>query len=93
MVNGFLWYKGAKEFSAAFADTAGSTAISTIGIGLGLVAETLFDAVALSGGLGIASRLLLGRIARARWSFADYVEQSIEALQGHVDALGQPVQA
>ena len=32
IVNGFLWYKGAKEFSDAFADTTASAAISAAGI-------------------------------------------------------------
>jgi hypothetical protein len=93
LANGFLVYKGAKEFSAAFADTVASTAISTTGIALGLLAETLFDTVAISGPLGMGSRLLLGRMARSRSSFADYLEHSIHRPQGHIGALGQPTAA
>ena len=49
VVNGFLWYKGSKEFSAAFASATASTAISTSGIGLALIAETLCHTVMVSG--------------------------------------------
>lgn len=78
IVNGFLWYKGAKEFSEAFADTTASAAISTAGIGVGLLAESLCHTVALSSAIGIVGRLALGRMARSRWSFAEFLENSIE---------------
>ena len=57
IVNGFLWYKGSKEFSIAFADATASTAISTTGIGMGLLAETLCHSVMLSGAVGVGGRL------------------------------------
>lgn len=76
-VNGFLWYKGSQEFSAAFAAAAASTTISTAGIGMGLIADTLCHTAMLSGAVGITSRVLLGRMARSRWSFAEFLEKSI----------------
>lgn len=81
LANAFLWYKGNKEFSAAFADATASTALSTSSIGLGLMAETLFDSVVVAGPLGITSRILLSRMARARWSFADYLDASTTELR------------
>lgn len=77
IVNGFLWYKGAKEISAAIADAAGSSAVSTAGIGMGLVAETLWHSAMFSGAVGIGGRLFLGRLARSRWSFAKFILNSI----------------
>jgi hypothetical protein len=89
LVNGFLWYKGSKEFFAAFAGAAASTAISTTGIGLGLVTETLYHAAMLSGAVGISSRLLLGRLARSRWNLAEFLEKSIAEADARIAALQQ----
>ena len=78
IVHGFLWYKGSKEFSIAFADATANTAISTTGLGIGLLAEAFCHTATLSSAVGIGSRLLLGRVARSRWSFADFLEESIK---------------
>ncbi len=78
VVNGFLWYKGSKEIAAAIAETVASTGISTVGIGVGLIAETLCHATAVSTGIGLCSRIFLGRVARSRWDFADFLEKSIK---------------
>jgi len=75
-VNGFLWYKGSKDFSEAFADTAANTAVSTVGIGLGLLAESLFSAAIMSSAVGIGARMYLGRLTRSRWDFADFLHKS-----------------
>jgi len=88
-VNGFLWYKGSKEFSTAFAGAAASTAISTTGIGMGLVVESLCHAAMLSGAVGIGSRLLLGRMARSRWNFAEFLEKSMAGAEARTAALLQ----
>lgn len=87
IVNGFLWYKGSKEFSAAFADTVANTAISTTGIGLGLLAETLCHTTLLSGAIGISSRLFIGRMARSRWNFAEFLAESIAETETRVGLL------
>lgn len=89
IVNGFLWYKGAKEFSDAFASATASTAISTTGIGLGLLAETLCHSVVFSSAVGIGSRFLLGRMARARWNHAEFLENSIVQTEARVASLRQ----
>lgn len=87
LVNGFLWYKGAKEFSDAFADAAATTTLSAAGIGVGLLAESLLNAAALASVVGIGSRLFLSRFARSRWSFADFLEQSIASSDIQISAL------
>ena len=87
LVNGFLWYKGAKDFSDAFADAAANTSLSAAGIGIGLLAESLLNAVAFASVVGIGGRLLLSRFARSRWSFADFLEQSIASSEGQIAAL------
>ena len=89
VVNGFLWYKGSKEFSAAIASTAASTAISTTGIGLALAVESVYHAVVLSSAVGIGSRLLLGRMARSRWNFAEFLEKSMTGAEARMAALLQ----
>lgn len=89
VVNGFLWYKKSKEFSAAFADATASTAISSTGIGLGLLTETLCQGVMLSSAVGIGSRVLLGRIARSRWNFADFLDDSIAEADAQITTLRQ----
>jgi hypothetical protein len=78
VVNGFLWYKGSKDFSAAFADAMASTAISTSGIAMGLIAETLCNSVIFSGAVGVGGRFFLGRMAKSRWSFAEFLEASTD---------------
>ncbi len=92
VVNGFLWYKGSKEFSAAFAGTAASAAISTTGIFTGLVTESLCHAAMLSGAVGIGSRLLLGRMARSRWNFAEFLEKSTAMAEARAATLQQLLQ-
>jgi len=87
VVNGFLWYKGSKEFSAAFAGATASTAISTTGVGMGLAAEMLGHTVMLSSAVGIGTRLLLGRMARSRWNFAEFLERSISETDSRLAAL------
>lgn len=87
IVNGFLWYKGSKEFSQAFADAAASSAISTTGIAMGLVAETLCHSVMLSSAIGIGSRLFLGRLARSRWNFAEFMAKSIAETEARTATL------
>ena len=87
LVNGFLWYKGSKEFSAAFASTAASTTLSTAGIGVGLIADTLCHAAVLSGAVGIGSRIFLSRLANSRWDFATFMEESIFETNALIDSL------
>ena len=87
LVNGFLWYKGSREFSAAFASTAASTTLSTAGIGVGLIADTLCHAAVLSGAVGIGSRIFLSRLANSRWDFATYMEKSILEVNALIDSL------
>lgn len=77
-VNGFLWYKGAREFEVAFSSATADTALSTAGIGIGLLAESIVDTALIAGPLGIGARLLLSRMARSRWSFAEFMERSNE---------------
>ncbi|MDB5344738.1 MAG: hypothetical protein JWP89_3115 [Schlesneria sp.] len=87
LANGFLWYKGAKDFSDAFADTMASTALSTSGICLGLLASTLTNSTPISFAIGIGGRTILSRFARSRWSFADFLEESIETSRAQLTAL------
>jgi hypothetical protein len=89
LVNGFLWYKGSKEFSAAFAAAAASTTISTAGIGMGLVAETLCHTAMFSSAVGIGGRVLLGRLARSRWGFAEFLDKSTAEAKARIAALQQ----
>lgn len=93
IVNGFLWYKGAKEFSGAVADAAASTAISTSGIAVGLAAELLCHSAALSGAIGIGGRLFLQRMARSRWNFAEFLEHSNARAEATITALASPLPA
>ena len=87
LVNGFLWYKGSKEFSAAMASAAASTSLSTAGIGVGLLADTLCHAAVLAGAVGIGSRILLSRLANSRWDFATFMERSIVEVSVLTDSL------
>ena len=89
IVNGFLWYKGSKEFSSAFAAAAASTTISTAGIGMGLFAETLCHTAILSGAVGIGGRVLLSRLARSRWNFAEFLQDSIAESKLRIASLRQ----
>ena len=77
VANGFLLYKGSKEFSNAFADFAASTSLTVAGIGIGLIAESMLDAAICSNAVTIGGRMFLSRFARARWGFADFLEESI----------------
>lgn len=88
-VNGFLWYKGSKDFAAAVADTAADTAVSTVGIGVALLAEKAFDAALMAGGVGMVARTLLKRAARSRWKFADFLVESVADTQKHLASLAR----
>lgn len=83
-VQGFLWYKGAKEATSALADAAADTVISSAGISAALLAETLFKATLVSGAVGIGVRVLLGRITRSRWDFATFLRESQEHTQARL---------
>ena len=83
-VNGFLWYKGSKEFAAAVGDTAAETAVSALGIGMALMAEKAFDAAFTAGGIGMVARTLLKRAARSRWKFADFLAASATDTRRHL---------
>jgi hypothetical protein len=87
LVNGFLWYKGAKEFTTAFEDVIANTALSAAGIGIGLLAETLTSAVPVAAVVAIGGRAVVSRFARSRWNFADFLEESIESSESQVTAL------
>jgi len=86
-VNGFLWYKGSKDFAAAVADAAADTAVSTLGIGMGLLAEKAFDTALMAGGVGMVARTLLKRAARSRWKFADFLVESATDTRKHLTTL------
>jgi hypothetical protein len=86
-VTGFLWYKGCKDFSTAVADVAADSAVSTVGIGIGLLAESAFDTALMAGGIGIAARIILKRAARSRWDFADFLKDSVRSTQLSVAGL------
>jgi len=81
-VNGFLLYKGAKEFEEAMADTAFATAISAAGFTAAMVTEFILKASRLGGPacilVGVGTRAFLSRVARSRWRFADFLECSIQ---------------
>jgi len=87
LVHGFLWFKGAKAVSSAFADSVAATTISSTGIGLGLLAESLCHSALLSGAVGASARILLGRMARSRWSFADFLSDSITGTEAQIATL------
>lgn len=87
IVNGFLWYQGAKDFSEAFADTFANSSLSAAGIGLGLLAETLTSAVPVAAVVALGGRVVLSRFARSRWNFADYLEESIRDSESQVMEL------
>lgn len=86
-VNGFLWYKGSKEFSQAVADTAADTTVSTLGIGIALIAERAIDTAVVAGGLGMMARMFLKRAAKARWDFADFLDTSLGDTRTHLKTL------
>ena len=87
VVNGFLWYKGSKELSAAVADAAADSAVSSVGIGIALLAESAFDTAFMAGGVGMAARMFLKRAARSRWDFADFLKESLATTRTNVSAL------
>jgi len=86
-VTGFLWYKGCKDFSTAVADVATDSALSTIGIGVGLLAESACDTALMAGGIGLAARLFLKRAARSRGDFADFLKESVQSTRTAVAGL------
>ena len=87
LANGFLWYKGAKDFSDAYVDTVANTTLSAAGMGIGLLAETLSNSTPLSAVVAFGGRAVLSRFARSRWNFADFLEESIESSEIQVAAL------
>jgi hypothetical protein len=87
LVNGFLLYKGSKDFTEAYADTIASTSLSAAGIGIGILASTLTNSTPLSMAIGATSRTVISRFAKSRWKFADFLEDSIEASQQQVVEL------
>jgi hypothetical protein len=89
VVNGFLWYQGSKEFSRAVGDTAADTAVSTLGIGIALLAERAIDTAMVAGGIGMIAMMFLKRAAKARWGFADFLEASTGDTRSHLATLGR----
>lgn len=87
LANGFLWYKGAKDLSDAYADAVANTTLSAAGIGIGLLAETLSNSTPVSAAVAFGGRAVLSRFARSRWNFADFLEESIEFSETQVAAL------
>lgn len=87
LANGFLWYKGAKDFSNAYVDTVANTSLSAAGVGIALLAETLTNSTPLSAVVAFSGRAMLSRFARSRWNFADFLEESIGATESQVAAL------
>ncbi len=90
-VNGFLLYKGAKEFEEAMADTAFATAISAAGFSAAMVTESILEFSRLGGPacilVGVGTRAFLSRVARSRWHLADFLECSIQRLEGQMRIL------
>jgi hypothetical protein len=76
-VNGFLMYKESKELTAAVADTITDTLVSTAGIGIGLLAESLIHSAVMSSAVGISTRFFIGRVTRSRWNFAEFLQNSL----------------
>lgn len=87
LVNGFLWYKGSKDFTDAFADAAASSTLSAAGIGIGLLAETMLNSCGPAAVLALGSRAFISRFARSRWNFADFLEKSITRSEDQISAL------
>jgi len=87
IANGYLWYQGAKNFSDAYEDMITNTSLSMVGLGFGLLAETLMSAVPISAVIAIGGRAVISRAARSRWSFADFLEESIQASENQVLGL------
>lgn len=73
-MNGFLWYKGSKEFSQAVADTAADSSVSTLRIGIARLAERAIDTAVVAGGVGMIATMFLKRAAKFLWDFADFPE-------------------
>lgn len=88
-VNGFLMYKESKELSAAVADTITDTLVSTAGIGFGLLAESLIHSAAMSSAVGISTRFFIGRVTRARWNFADFLQNSLAETENLIAKLAE----
>lgn len=86
-VNGFLWHKESKELSAAFADTVTDTLVSTAGIGIGLVAESLIQTAVVSGVFGIGARIFISRVTRSRWNFAEFLQKSLAETEAQITSL------
>ena len=90
-VNGFLWHKESKELSVAFADTVTDTLVSTTGLGVALVAENLIRTTVIAGALGIGARMLISRVTRSRWSFADFLQNSLAETESRIAELQRGV--
>jgi len=86
-VNGFLMYKESKELTAAVADTITDTLVSTAGIGIGLLAESLIHSALMSSAVGISTRFLISRVTRSRWNFAEFLENSLAETESLIARL------
>lgn len=89
VVNGFLWHKESKELSAAFADTVTDTLVSTTGLGVALVAESLIRTTVIAGALGIGTRMFISRVTRSRWNFAEFLQKSLAETEAQIASLQQ----
>lgn len=89
VVNGFLWHKESKELSSAIADTVTDTFVSTAGIGIGLIAESLIQTTLMSGAIGIGARMFISRVTRSRWSFAEFLQKSLAETEAQIALLQQ----
>jgi len=89
VVQGFLWYKGAKNYDAAIADAVGSIALGSAGLAVGFAATAALNSVVLSTGVGAVVHTVLATAAHSRWRFADAMERSIAATQGHIEAMAR----
>ena len=89
VVNGFLWHKESKELATAIADTVTDTLVSTVGIGIGLVADSLIRTALFSGAVGIGARMFISRVARSRWNFAEFLQKSLAEAEARIAVLQQ----
>ncbi len=86
-VNAFFWYKGLKDLTAALADTGKSSAISVVGLGAAFSTEVLSHSHPLALVVGVCTRVTLGRVARSRWRFGDFLEKSIGQSVSNIHAI------
>ena len=75
------------------ADAVLGTGISAAGFTVAMLTESiLWDRLALSAGpvsflVGTGTRAFLSRVARSRWHLADFLECSIQRLEGQMRIL------